>query len=186
MYSDILPLRAVLFQFIFLLIAISLETLVLYRNLELDYKSSVQYATTINLFSTVIGWIIFFIAQPFLPQGLKAQLISFIFFERFFSNSWFATVSPLLIMLSLGVFLGTFLVKWQGLKLLEFLLEKKRDRQVQPVAKTPRFRARSNLVSGLRSNSEAYAVFVGNAFSFSAILFLLFVRLIEQTYGTSA
>lgn len=185
MYSDILPLRAVLFQFIFLLIAISLETLVLYRNLELDYKSSVQYATTINLFSTFIGWLIFFNAQPFLPEGLRAQLISFIFFERFFSNDWFTSVAPLLIVLSLGVFLGTFLVKWQALKLLEFILEKKRDKRDEPVVKSSRFRARRNLVSGLRTNSEAYAVFVGNAFSFSAILFLLFVRLIEQTYGTS-
>jgi hypothetical protein len=181
LYIDVLPLRAIVFQFLFLVVAIAIETVILYRYLEIDYKTSVQYAATVNLLTTFLGWIIFFNVLPLLPQGLRTQLISFIFFEQFFQNNWFVGVFPFIITASLAIFLGTFILKVKGLDLLDYLLGK--TPSAPPPAEKPiRFQGRANQVAGFRANSRTYAVFVANAMSFSAILLLLFVRFIEQTY----
>lgn len=181
MLPDVLPLRAVLFQFLFLLVAIAIEAIVFYRLLALEHKTCVQYATTINLLSTCLGWIIFFNVQPFLPQDLQAQLVSYIFFERFFYNPWFGSIPPVLVVLSFGIFMGTFLIKLKGLDLLELLLEKTPRKDKDPELKAGRFRGRQNQAIGFQANSRAYAVLVANACSFTAILFLLIVRLAEQS-----
>jgi hypothetical protein len=83
------------------------------------------------------------------------------------------------------VFLGTFLLEWQGLKFLEFLLGK--DLKPEPkseseVKETPRFRGRANQLRGIQLNSRGYAVFVANSASFSAIVLLLFFRFIDRAY----
>jgi hypothetical protein len=181
LFIDVLPLRAIIFQFLFLVIAIAIETIILHRYLEIDNKTSVQYAATVNLLSTFIGWLIFFNVLPLLPQGLKTQLITFVFFEQFFQNNWFVGVFPIVITTSLAIFLGTFIIKVKGLDLLDYLLGKTPSTPTVE-EQTVRFRGRANQVVGFRANSRTYAVFVANALSFSAILLLLFVRYIEQTY----
>lgn len=185
MFSDILPLRAVLFQLLFLLVAIALEALVFYRTLNLDYKTSAQYSATVNLLSTFLGWFVFFTIQPFLPEGLRVQLISYIFFEQFFPNPWLTTIPSILVILGLGIFLATFLVKLKGLDILEALLEKNKDKkQEESETRTGRLRRLRNQSFGFRPNSKPYSVLIANIFSFGAISFLLFVRLVEQTYYT--
>lgn len=81
----ILPLRVIAIQGLCLLVAIAIEALVLQRRLELTPRGSVQYAATLNLFSTVIGWMSFFVIQPLLPAPLQMQVLSYIFFGRFFT-----------------------------------------------------------------------------------------------------
>jgi len=182
MFLDVLPLRAVVFQFLFLLMAIAIEAVVFYRILNLDYKTSMQYSATVNLLSTVLGWLIFFNVQALLPEALRSQLISYIFFERFFAM-WTVSVAPILVVLSLAMFLGTFLVKLKGLEFLEKILEKtekEKEGEVKPDIKPGRFRSRKNQAVGFKVNSRPYAVLLANACSFSAILFLLVVRLVEQ------
>ncbi|MBW4582724.1 MAG: hypothetical protein KME42_24400 [Tildeniella nuda ZEHNDER 1965/U140] len=178
MFFEILPLRAVVFQILFLLIAIALEALVFYRTLSLDYKTSMQYAVSVNLLSTFVGWLCFFIGQPFLPLAWRVQLISFIFFEQFYADPMLLNVAPVLIILTLGMFLGTFLIKLKGLDFLELLLEKNEKPSSAIEAKPLRFRRQQKPLVGFRSNSRIYAVLVANAVSFSVILVLLFLRLI--------
>ncbi len=182
MFSEVVPLRAVIFQLFFLLIAIAIEAFVFYRMLNLDYKTSMQYAVSVNLLSTVVGWIIFFNSQSLLPVDWRVQLISFIFFERFYADPWLMSVAPVLVLLTLGMFMGTFFLKLKGLDLLEFLLEKSQKPDEKPDEKSMRFRGRQAQMGSLRSNTRMYTVLVANACSFSAILLLLFVRLVEQTY----
>ncbi|PSB30852.1 filament integrity protein FraC [Stenomitos frigidus] len=182
MVFEILPLRAVVFQALFLLIAIALEALVLYRTLSLDYKTSMQYAISVNLLSTFVGWLCFFISQPLLPVTWRMQLISFIFFEHFNTDPLLLNVAPVLVVFTLGMFLGTFLIKLKGLDLLELLLEKNQKPTNAIETKPVRFRGRQGPLIGFRSNSRVYAVLVANAVSFSVILLLLFLRLIEQSY----
>jgi hypothetical protein len=178
----ILPLRAIAFQSLFLLLAISIEALVLFRFLlDLDYKTSVRYATTLNLFSTVVGWLIFFSIQSFLPEYLRVQLISYFFFEHFFPNPWQAGITPILTVIALGVFMGVFFLEYQGLILIEKMLGKYKPVETKDVKKRSRG-SYSPLDAGLifKQDNQAYAVLVANACSFSTILFLLFFRWLEQ------
>lgn len=178
----ILPLRAIAFQSLFLLLAISIEALVLFKLLpDLDYKTSARYSTSINLFSTVLGWLIFFSIQFFLPEDLRIQLISYFFFEHFFPNPWATRVTPILTVTVLGIFMGVFFFEYQGLILLERMLEKRKPEETKDVKKRTRG-SYSPLEPGLifKQNNQAYAVLVANACSFSVILFLLFIRWLER------
>jgi len=178
---EVLPLRAVVFQCLFLLIAIAIEALVFYRTLSLDNKTSMQYAISVNLLSTFIGWLCFFMSQPVLPLAWRVQLISFIFFEHFYADPLMLNVAPVLVVFTLGMFLGTFLIKLKGLDFLEMLLERNQKPE-GAIAEKPKRRGRQEQLVGFRSNSRIYAVLVANASSFSAILLLLFLRLVEQYY----
>lgn len=181
-FSNVVPLRAIVFQFLFVLVAIAIEALILYRLLDIDYKTSAQYAISVNLFSTIVGWIAFFTCLRFIPPGIKIQLISYIFFEQFFDNNWIETISPILILICAMIFFGTFWVKVKGLELLEFMLGKTDRKEQTPEDQTGRFRGRMKKATDGKSESKAYAIFVANACSFSAILLLLFVRFVEQSY----
>jgi hypothetical protein len=178
----ILPLRAIAFQSLFLLLAISIEALVLFRFLfALDYKASVRYATTLNLLSTVVGWLLFLSIQTFLPEYLRVQLISYFFFEHFFPNPWQAGITPAFVVTALGVFIGVFLLEHQALILIEKMLEKYQPEDTKETKKRIRG-SYSPLEAGLifKRDNQVYAVLVANACSFSAILFLMFIRWLEQ------
>lgn len=178
MLFDVLPLRAIAFQFLFLVLAIALETRVFYQRLSFNYPTSVRYATSLNLFSTCIGWLLFFVVQPLLPETLKSQLISYLFFERFFPNPALYGVPPILVLLSLGIFIGTFLVELQGLIWLESLLESAPAVQIEDQSQ---IFMRSQAGGTLQQHRDkAYAVLVANAWSFSAILILLILRWLDQ------
>lgn len=180
MLFNLLPLRAIAFQFMFLLMAIAIEGYVLYRLLEIKHKDSMQYSATVNLLSTFVGWLVFFAAQPFIPANLKLQVISYIFFERFHTNFWQAGIAPYLVLAALAIFIGTFLIELKGLELLEFALGKSKNKPKVEVETVIRFRGRKNRVIGIRSNDKTYALLVANAASFSGILFILFVRYFTQ------
>lgn len=177
---DVMPLRAIAFQALFLLMAIAIEMVVLHRYINIDHRTSAQYAITINLASTFIGWLLFFNVTPLLPPGLRAQLISYVFFDQFFQNVWLPGISPMVILLTLAIFLGTFWLKFQSLDWLERLLEKtpKEAEEKKPT----KFRGRQQKPIGISEDNRAYAIFVGNALSFTAILFILFIRVVDQNY----
>lgn len=180
----VLPLRAIAFQTLFLLVAISLEALILHQRLSFDFKTSVRYATSVNLFSTFIGWLVFFNVQPLLPEDLRIQLISFFFFERFFPNPWAPSVAPLLIVLALGVFLGVVFVELQGLNLLERLLGKQvnEDEGIIKNRVPQRFQRLQGQSFLFKRSDRAYTLLLANSVSFSIILLLLLLRWLEQRY----
>ncbi|MCL6434176.1 MAG: hypothetical protein K6T90_08140 [Leptolyngbyaceae cyanobacterium HOT.MB2.61] len=176
-----LPLRAIAFQFIFLLVAIAIEGLILYRFLSIEHKTSMQYSATVNLLSTFVGWLVFFAVQPFIPINVKLELISYFFFERFYTNFWQSGVAPNLVLALLGIFMGTFLIELKGLELLEFALGKNEKKAKEEIEKVGRFRGRKNRVIGIKTNDKTYALLVANACSFSVILILLLARFLDQT-----
>ncbi|MDX2228075.1 MAG: hypothetical protein NW220_00465 [Leptolyngbyaceae cyanobacterium bins.349] len=186
MNFGVLPARAIAFQILFLLVAIALEALVLYRRLPYDYKTSVRYAATINLLSTFVGWVFFFNVQQLLPEDLRIQLISFFFFERFFPNGWAEGMAPLVITTALGIFLGVIVTEYQGLTLLETILEtRKPDAETESILKSrDRFKFQ-RLQEGsvlFKKNDRAYTLLVANSLSFSVILVILLLRWLDQTY----
>jgi hypothetical protein len=179
---DVLPLLAIAFQSLFLLVAIAIEANVFRRLLTsegkpIGYKTSAQYAMTVNLLATVIGWLVFFLAQPFLPGILRIQLISFIFFDQFLQAPIDGALASSLVVTSLIIFLGVYFLKLESLNWLEWILEKPSEtspdssevvsaRQRRKLMQSPEF----------QKNSRAYGVLVANAASFAAILLLLYLR----------
>jgi hypothetical protein len=177
MFSDVLPLRAIALQTLFLVVAIACESSVFQRLLKLDYKTSAQYAISVNLFSMVVGWIVFFVVQPLLPGPMKVQLISFVFFAQFLQELGSTTIAPILIVTALFIFMGTFFVKLKGLEVLELMLEKVKTSESSTLdAKSVRLRRKIQQNVGFQVSRKDHAVLVANACSFSAILLILVLQ----------
>ncbi|WAL62500.1 filament integrity protein FraC [Thermocoleostomius sinensis] len=205
MVSNVLPLRTVLYQSVFLLIAIAIEATVLYRLLDPPPtpKQSIQYATSINLLCTVVGWLFFFVFYGIataLPSAwttrFETNLVQFIFFDR-----WTSETATTLILLSLIMFFASFAIKQSGLIGLRWLLEagsKKEDKKTaEELAETPiktnpsprrviqdmRYVEPPEKVPSerLSRRAQARAVLSANAWSFSAISALLILRFAFQS-----
>ena len=174
MLANVFPLQAILFQFLFLLIAIAIESFILYRQLNLSRKRSIDYAISINLFSTILGWIVFFYVHPWLPRSLKSQLISYMFFDRFFSFAQSPNIVTELILSCFVVFFANFVVKLKGLELLQILLELPLygERQKQDNFNFRDFRLLAFNSDPLLTNT----IFQANLSSFVVILLMLFIR----------
>lgn len=177
----LLPLKAMVFQSMLLLVAIALEAMVLRQHLRLGYRTSVQYAATINLLATSLGWIAFLSLEAVLPTPLRQQIMSYVLFSRFFPNPWLESLPVMMVMAAIVVFFATYWVKLQSLSALVALLGK------APVLEAPGLsdRERRNSAprrgapSAARSRTATYTVAVlqANALSFTVIVLLLFLQL---------
>ncbi|NJR16192.1 MAG: filament integrity protein fraC [Calothrix sp. CSU_2_0] len=176
-FLDILPLRAIVYQLLFLVLAIAIEAIVLQKRLGIGRKTSIQYTATVNLLSTVVGWMIFFTVEPWLPEDLRSQLISYIFFDSLANP-------PVLIGFAFISFIGTFLLKLEGINLLELLLGIKKDEDIEAKEAAKFQGKRGKRVNFAIVTSRPLAVLWANAFSFSAITFLIAVRIFFQAPGS--
>lgn len=171
MFTDVLPLRAILFQLLFIVLAIAVESIVLQKYLGIGQKTSIQYAATANLASTVVGWLIFFTAESSLPPSWRVQLIGYIFYDRINSPA-------LLIGLAFSIFIGTFLLKVQTINWLDQILGIRKPSTVE-VQDPIKFRGRTaHRQTFSELPNRALAVLLANAASFSAITFIIAVRTI--------
>ncbi len=189
MSEPVVPIQTILFQTIFLLVAIALEARVLQRKLYLTRRRSIEYATSINLLAVVLGWFGFFLLQEWLPQPLKLELLTFIFFDRFLEQQ---PHNLLLMIVSTGIviFFSAFIIKLKGLQLLEALLETAPEKNItedqeKEALKLPRNRRRKGLSERLdqavtrTDPTQATAVLLANAYSHSAILLILALRYLQ-------
>jgi hypothetical protein len=181
MTEPVLPLQTILFQVLFLFVAIALEARVFHRRLRLTRKHSVQYATSINLLTAVIGWVVFFIVQDVLPPDLKSQLIGYIFFDRLFTPRP-PGLNLTIAMAGIGMFFAAFVIKLKGLELLDAIVRTSNEWQTSPLSSDNR---QSGLAVRLRraalqtNPNNAMVVLLANAYSHSAILLLLFLRFLQ-------
>lgn len=168
-----MPLRSVAFQAFCLLVAIAIESWVLWRNLGVTPRQSLQFATTINLLCTVVGWVVFFAVQPFLPELLRQEILGFIFF-----NQWTAPMAVWFILLGFIIFFASFALKLLGLDYLRLLLLTREEWKARRENVTPG-RPRLGKVPPIRDkkpSTQASAVLIANALSYSAITVLLVLR----------
>ncbi len=171
--SDVLPLRAILYQLLFIVLAIAVESIVLQRYLGIGRKSSIQYASTANLLATVVGWFVFFVVEPWLPQPWQQQLINYIFFD--YTNN-----PPLLVGLAFLTFLGTFIVKLQSLNWLDLILEGRQPTTIGVRDRT-KFQGRAAQRQPFSNvPNRALAVLWANAASFSAITLIILIRTFSE------
>ncbi|KAB8320928.1 filament integrity protein fraC [Tolypothrix campylonemoides VB511288] len=167
----IFPLGAILFNFLFLLVAIPLEAYVLNTRLRFDKKTSTFYAVSINLFSNVIGWVIFFFLDPVLPPQIKSELINFIFFNRLQAPN----IQTLIIFTAFIIFFATFLVKYFLLRILLLLLSELKKAEPEPQL-IQRRNSRRALKSKWQNTNVVTTILIGNALSYSLIAIILFIR----------
>ena len=182
MTEAVSTIQTYLFQAIFLLVAIALEARVLYKRLGISRRTSVEYATSINLLATIIGWLVFFLIQDRIPLPLKDQLISYIFFDRLLGPQ---PENILLVIAAAGVviFFSAFLIKLKGLELLEAIIQE-RPREKDPAESLPK-RRHPTLADRLgeavthTAPNHATTILLANAYSYSAISLLLFLRFLQ-------
>ncbi len=166
----IFPIAAMLFETLFLLVAISIEGYVLHRWLKFDKKTSIFYAIAMNVFSSVFGWNIFFLLEPRLDIKLKSELISYIFFNNFRNPGTQSTI----IFLAFLIFLGTFLIKFLLIKILIITLSEIGGKEeIETSQKQKLYRIEK---MQLQDTKLITTTLVANSISYTAISFILVIR----------
>jgi|GEM_PF-2793407 len=172
MPSIVVPLQAILYQFFVLLLAIALEAFILQKQLSISPRKGVEYAASINLLSVTLGWLVFFNLEQLLPEAIRIRLIVYVFFDRIphLEESFVE-----LVLIGIVIFFGTFFVKTLGLYLVQTLLV------VQTSNESDEGITFSQILRGYKlpvrlAASEASAVLLANACSYSAVLIVLVAR----------
>ncbi|NJR69636.1 MAG: hypothetical protein HC771_13965 [Synechococcales cyanobacterium CRU_2_2] len=112
----VLPLRTFALQGLFLLVTIALEAIVLHNRLGISRRGGVQYALIINLVSTVIGWMTFFTLEPYFPNALELDVMSYVLFNRTLSP---AAAMPSLVLIGVfAIYTLTFVIETQAMTVL--------------------------------------------------------------------
>lgn len=179
MTEAVLPLQTFLFQFLFLLVAIALESRVLYRRMNITRRTSVEYSTFINLLAAGVGWLVFFLIQNWIPPYLKDQIISYIFFDRLLGPR---PEDFTLVIAATGVviFFSAFLIKLSGLNLLEtFLQDQPKEQRESAKRPWPTLIHRLDSAAASPKSHHATTILLANAYSYSAISLLLFLRFLQ-------
>ncbi|MBW4517560.1 MAG: hypothetical protein KME11_20340 [Timaviella obliquedivisa GSE-PSE-MK23-08B] len=178
---SVVPLRAIAFQIVFLLMAIAIEATVLHKQLNIPPKQSVQFAASINLLTTVLGWLVTFLLlgtslalpTPLLTE-LKIALMNFIFFDQ-----WSNGTAELLIMICFITFFVSLGMKWLGLVGLDWLMKKDLPKAPDVVVETGVFVSPQRKPRQFRPRLNT--TLVANAWSYSAILVALLLRIVFQS-----
>ena len=172
MLPRIFPIGGILFDFLFVLIAIPIEAYVLHNRLKFDKKTSIFYAISMNLFSSVIGWFIFFVAEPMLPIQMKSELISYMFFNNF----KLANTPTLIILTACIIFFATFIMKFFILRVLLLSLSEPVAKKEDEPQKSQRRRWRTFSTAKLQNTNLVMTTLIANSLSYSAITIILFFR----------
>ena len=187
--EPVLPLRAIAFQTLFLLVAIALEAAVLRQKLRFGFQPSIRYAASINLLATSLGWIVFWMFEIFAPDDLKTQVISYILFGHFSpieTNFWLDNMGLWTVLAGLIIFFVAFWIKLKGLEALLWILEvpSSRERSADPSRQERYHLARQTGTGYAQPSTQSTAVLQANALSFSVILLLLLLRaFVWNTYS---
>ncbi|MBN3960308.1 filament integrity protein FraC [Nostoc sp. NMS8] len=175
MLPRIFPIGGILFDLLFVMIAIPIEAYVLHSRLKFDKKTSTFYAISINLFSSVIGWIIFFVSEPLLPIQVKSELINYMLFNSFKLPS----TQTLIILTACIIFFATFLMKFFILRVLLFSLHepvvKKEAKEEENKISQRQQRLRLSSVNFQNTNLVT-TILIANSLSYTAITIILLFR----------
>ncbi|MBD2440618.1 filament integrity protein FraC [Nostoc sp. FACHB-110] len=169
----LLPLGVILFNLLFFLVAIPLESYIFNLRLKFDKKTSIFYAIATNLFSGTLGWIIFFFLEPHLPVDIKSELINYVFFNNFNSPTTQATI----VLTTFIIFFITFLMKFLLLQLFVFTLSEEGWKKPE-IKDTSQRRLWRRGGSGIRLQSTNLVIttLIANSLSYTAITIILLIR----------
>ncbi|WP_017653426.1 filament integrity protein FraC [Fortiea contorta] len=168
----IFPIGAVLFHFLFLLVSIPIEAYIFNNRLKFDKKTSIFYASSINLFSSVIGWLVFFMIEPTLPIPVKSELINYVFFNNFRDPS----SQTFVILTAFIIFFATFLMKFVLLRIFLFSINDKPAEKVEDNSTSLARRGRRVTKLKFQNTNLVITTLIANSLSYTAITILLLIR----------
>ncbi|MEM9907656.1 MAG: filament integrity protein FraC [Cyanobacteria bacterium P01_D01_bin.44] len=178
-FEAVFPLKAMIFQLLFLLVAIALEAGVIRQRLQLGYQASVQYAAVINLLATVVGWLTFLGIEPLVNSRLRMQIISYVLFNRFLNNTLRPQMGWIILISGLAAFFITLLIKIKGLELMMRITNNwEMPEKPKNLSREEKY-ALARTGQGLAQKASSQfvtAVLQANALSFSVIFVLLVLR----------
>ncbi len=166
------PIGTILFNLLFLLVAIPIEGYVYHKRLNFDKKTSIFYAIAVNCFSGVIGWVIFFFIEPVLAVPLKAELISYIFFNNFRDNN----SQSIFILTTFIIFFATFIIKFFLLRLFVFALSEDIGKKKEEPQPSQRQRNRFISKINFQDTNLVTTTLIANSLSYTAITAILLLR----------
>ncbi|WP_414620073.1 filament integrity protein FraC [Calothrix sp. CCY 0018] len=176
----VVPFGVILFDFLFLLVAIPVEAFILNRRLKFDKRTCSFYAIAMNLFSNVIGWVVFFILEPTnFFVSYKSQLISFLLYNRL-NNQVYGGI----VMAGFTTFFGTLMVKFVLLRLLIISLSNPGEKKAVPEPEDTillKRKSRRGNRKGWQSTSLFTTTLIANSLSYSAITLVVLFRIFART-----
>ncbi|NJL00026.1 MAG: hypothetical protein HC838_11945 [Spirulinaceae cyanobacterium RM2_2_10] len=171
----VLPLPVIVFQLLSLTLGTAIESLIIRYNLGFSRKKSVEYALTLNLYSSIFAWLILFVAQAIAPQTIRLQVISGILFDRFYTQSLLAN-STLETFAAAIAFSLICIIELKGFDLIKFLLEA----SPQPLGDDAAITLVKRLNKALTKSSSrgVSSLFLLGAFTNSVVLLIFFLRVL--------
>lgn len=167
----IVPLKIVLFQIIGMLVSITIEAILFYYYLQFSRKKSIQYSTSINFFSNIFVWILFFFVQANVSEQWQLNIINYIFFNSFydsFDNSVFSFSIVLAIFI---LFIVACFIELKALDLLQAFLQS--SHSPSQVSDRPQLVKRLNVALVKNNPKNAFVIVVANALSGITVLLLM-------------
>lgn len=167
------PSGVILFDFLFLLVAIPIEAFILNRRLKFDKRTSAFYAISMNVFSNAIGWMIFFAIEPTVFfEGYKPQVINYLLYNRLTDQVYGGIVLGAFI-----TFFATLMVKFGLLKILIISLSNPGDKKKEEEASASLGR---KSLRGYRKTLQSASLFtttlIANSLSYTAISLVVLFR----------
>ncbi|MEO1428050.1 MAG: filament integrity protein FraC [Cyanobacteria bacterium J06633_8] len=176
----VFPSGVILFDFLFLLVAIPVEAYILNQRLKFDKRTSTFYAISMNIFSNVIGWVVFFIVEPnSFFDSYKSQLINFLLYNRLDGEVYGGIVIAAFV-----TFFGTLMVKFLLLRLFIIALSNPGEKKPQPEPEDTillQRKSRRGHRTGWQSTSLFTTTLIANSLSYSAITLVVLFRLFART-----
>ncbi|MFW6358227.1 MAG: filament integrity protein FraC [Chroococcales cyanobacterium] len=179
MEAFVVPLRLILFQMLLVLLSVAIEALVLHRKLKINRKTSVQYSLSINLLSNIVGWIVFFIVQAFLPPTLKYNLLLYIFLNVLNRDQPLDfDFDALFVLILVSTFVLIFITELKGLDLLKALLQTSSPvgEESAQVSSRPILQKRLKFAIKNTHMGVASGILLANVVSHGFVLLILLIR----------
>ncbi|WP_411268787.1 filament integrity protein FraC [Laspinema sp. D2d] len=172
----VFPLPTILLQTFFLTISVAIESSVFYSRCPVSRKTSVEYALAINLISACVGWFFFFYIEPFLSPPLKIQLITYVFLNQLGEGGL-----SLVFLIGFIVFWANFAIKLISLNLFNKVIDPTyplKPEYEADLENDSRYSTRK--IKKAPERRQAMAVLWGHCYSHSVILFVLWIKDIEN------
>jgi hypothetical protein len=171
----VFPFGLILFDALFLLVAIPIEAYILNKRLNFDKRTSTFYSISMNVFSNAIGWIIFFLVEPTdVFNDYKVQLINFLLYNRINGDIYSGIVLAAFI-----TFFGTLMVKFALLRLVILALSDPGEKKAEPKPEDSVFLNRKSR-RGNRKSFQGTSLFtttlIANSLSYTAITLIVIFR----------
>ncbi len=162
MLTSIIPLKTLFLQSLFVLVQITIESSFLYHSLKLSRKASLEYSIPMNLFSTIMGWLIFLFFVPLAEPNFQIKIMNFILFNKLSDRADFLIAIMILTVFTLDLVL----------KLLMFMFLEKLQKAFSVAAVIPPGKGKI-FCQKRRSNKKYQFIIWGHSCSHMLILLLL-------------